>query len=151
MLPKTVWGLFLSLQIHSLEVKSQRFKRLTQRLINRNLLRTQFLRNVALRNLSLHNLELHGFIERNKTPKRFSLDHLDSFKVVELVLGFPEGEALRGGTGQEEGRFKPPSIFHTDRSKAVLLLWFLTVTCSWCLYLCFGSAIILVTYCVNFR
>ena len=38
-----------------------------------------------------------------------------------------------------------------DRSKAVLLLWFLTVTCSWCLYLYFGSAIMLVTYFVNFR
>ena len=48
------------------------------------LIRTQFLRNLALRNLSLHNLELHGFLERNKTPKRISLDHLDSFKVVEV-------------------------------------------------------------------
>ena len=41
--------------------------------------------------------------------------------------------------------------FHTDRSKAVLLLWFLTVTCSCCPYLYFGSAIMLVTYFVNFR
>ena len=30
--------------------------------------------------------------------------------------------------------------FNTDRSKAVLLLWFLTVTCSCCPYLYFGSA-----------
>ena len=44
-----------------------------------------------------------------------------------------------------------PQYFYTDRSKAVLLLWFLTVTCSWCLYLYFGSAIMLVTYFVNFR
>ena len=36
--------------------------------------------------------------------------------------------------------------FNTDRSKAVLLLWFLTVTCSYCPYLYFGSAIMLVTY-----
>ena len=42
-------------------------------------------------------------------------------------------------------------IFYTDRSKAVLLLWFLNVTCSCCLYLYFGSAIMLVTYFVNFR
>ena len=35
--------------------------------------------------------------------------------------------------------------------KAVLLLWFLTVTCSCCPYLYFGSAIMLVTYFVNFR
>ena len=43
----------------------------------------------------------------------------------------------------------PPQYFITDRSKAVLLLWFLTVTC--CPYLYFGSAIMLVTYFVNFR
>ena len=41
--------------------------------------------------------------------------------------------------------------FYTDRSKAVLLLWFLTVTCSWCPYLYFGSAIMLMIYFVNFR
>ena len=44
-----------------------------------------------------------------------------------------------------------PQYFFTDRSKAVLLLWFLTVTCSCCPYLYFGSAIMLVTYFVNFR
>ena len=32
------------------------------------------------------------------------------------------------------------------RSKAVLLMWFLTVTCSCCPFLYFGSAIMLVTY-----
>ena len=47
--------------------------------------------------------------------------------------------------------FAPPQYFYTDRSKAVLLLWFLTVTCSCCPYLYFGSAILLVTYFVNFR
>ena len=36
--------------------------------------------------------------------------------------------------------------FNTDRSKAVLLLWFLTVTCTCWPYLYFGSAIMLVTY-----
>ena len=36
--------------------------------------------------------------------------------------------------------------FNTDHSKAVLLLWFLTVTCSCCLYLYFGSPIMWVTY-----
>ena len=36
--------------------------------------------------------------------------------------------------------------FYTDRSKAVLLLWFLTVICSCCPYLYFGSAIMLETY-----
>ena len=45
--------------------------------------------------------------------------------------------------------FKP--YFNTDRSKAVLLLWFLTVTCSCCPYLYFDSAIMLMIYFVNFR
>ena len=45
----------------------------------------------------------------------------------------------------------PPQYFNTDRSKAVLLLWFLTVTCSCCPYLYFGSAMMLVTYFVTFR
>ena len=44
-----------------------------------------------------------------------------------------------------------PQYFYTDRSKAVLLLWFLTVTCPCCPYLYFGLAIMLVTYFVNFR
>ena len=39
----------------------------------------------------------------------------------------------------------------TCETKAVRLLWFLTVTCSCCPYLYFGSAIMLVTYFVNFR
>ena len=38
------------------------------------------------------------------------------------------------------------NYFNTDRSKAVLLLWFLTVTCFCCPYLYFGSAIVLVIY-----
>ena len=41
--------------------------------------------------------------------------------------------------------------FYTDCSKAVLLLCFLTVICSCCPYFYFGSAIMLVTYFVNFR
>ena len=50
-----------------------------------------------------------------------------------------------------EERFSAPQYFYTDRSKAVLLLWFLTVTFSCCPNLYFGSAIVLVTYFVNFR
>ena len=44
-----------------------------------------------------------------------------------------------------------PQYFNTDRSKAVLFLCFLTVTCSCCPYLYFDSAIMLVTYFVNCR
>ena len=39
-----------------------------------------------------------------------------------------------------------PQYFNIDRSKAVLLLWFLTVTCFCCPYLKFGSPIMWVTY-----
>ena len=44
-----------------------------------------------------------------------------------------------------------PQCFCTDRSGAVLLLWFLAVACSCCPCLYFGSAVVLVTYFVNFR
>ena len=47
-----------------------------------------------------------------------------------------------GGVGCPWGRFKPLG--------AVLLLWFLTVTCSCCLCLYFGSAIVLVICFVDF-
>ena len=43
------------------------------------------------------------------------------------------------------------TIFILTVPKSVLLLWFLTVTCSCCPCLYFGSAIMLVTYFVNFR
>ena len=39
-----------------------------------------------------------------------------------------------------------PQYFDTDLSKAVLLLWFLPVTCSCCPFLYSGSPIMLVTY-----
>ena len=44
-----------------------------------------------------------------------------------------------------------PQYFYTERSKAVLLLWFLVVTCSYRPYLYFGSTIMLMTNFVNFR
>ena len=48
-----------------------------------------------------------------------------------------------GEVGIPENRFKPPppQYFNTDRSKAVLLLWFLTVTCSCCPYLYFRKVL----------
>ena len=58
-----------------------------------------------------------------------------------------EGEV---GT-RKTGLSPPPQYFYTDRSKAVLLLWFLAVACSCCPFLYFGSAIMLVTFFVNFR
>ena len=60
---------------------------------------------------------------------------------------------MRARLGSRKTGLSPPhpQYVYTDRSKAVLLLWFLTVTCSCCPYLYFGSAIMIVTYFVNFR
>ena len=66
-----------------------------------------------------------------------------------MFLAMIEAEGEVGLGSRKTGL--SPSVFYTDRSKAVLLLWFLTVTCSCCPYLYFGSAIMLVTYFVNFR
>ena len=56
---------------------------------------------------------------------------------------------------EAEGEVEIPQnrsqYLNSGRSKAVLLLWFLTVTCSCCPYLYFGSPIILVDILVNFR
>ena len=41
---------------------------------------------------------------------------------------------------------RKPQYFNTDRSKAVLLLRFLIVTCFCCSFLCFGLPIMWVTY-----
>ena len=86
-----------------------------------------------------------------KLGHRKSSEGLRSFKpsketnLITLLI-------LAGDIEMKPGpRFQAPRYFYTDRSKAVLLLWFLTVTCSSCLYLYFGSAIMLVTYFVNFR
>ena len=43
-----------------------------------------------------------------------------------------------------------PQYFNTNCFKAVFLLWFLTVACSCRPCLCFGSAVVLVAYFVNF-
>ena len=52
-----------------------------------------------------------------------------------------------GELGCHKTGLSPPVFF----CPTVLLLWFLTVTCSCCPYLYFGSAVMLVTYFVNFR
>lgn len=77
-----------------LEAKSQRFKRLIQRLVNSDLLQILFLRNLALHSLNHHSLGYHESIGRSKILKGIFLDLLDSFRPVEMVLGFPEVEAL---------------------------------------------------------
>ena len=58
---------------------------------------------------------------------------------------------MREAEGGKTGLSPLPQYFNTDRSKAVLLLWFLTVTCSCCPYLYFDTALMLVIYFVNFR
>ena len=75
----------------------------------------------------------------------FYVSHFRSYYSLFLSYNRSWG---RGEGGIPLNRFKlpPPQYFNTDRSKAVLLLWFLTVTCSCCPYLYFGSAVMLVTY-----
>ena len=55
-----------------------------------------------------------------------------------------------GEVGSRKTCLSPPpthtQYLNTDHSKVVLLLWFLTVTCSCCPFLYFGSPIMLVTY-----
>ena len=81
-------------------------------------------------------------INRNKQSNarkayRPALSHSSPSEVIKML----------NKTEKTRARLKQaPQYFNTDRSKAVLLLWFLTVTCSCCPYLYFGSAIMLVTY-----
>ena len=56
-----------------------------------------------------------------------------------------------GEVGYPLNRFKPPSILILTVPRRYFRLWFLIVTCSCCPYLYYGSAIMLVTYFVNFR
>ena len=66
---------------------------------------------------------------------------------IEINSGFSMEDELRARLGSRKTGLSPPlQYFNTDRSKAVLLLWFLAVTCSCCPYLYFGSPIMLVTY-----
>ena len=63
-----------------------------------------------------------------------------SIPVVRCSCRVTEAE---GEVGYPLNWFKPPpaQYFNTDRSRAVLLLWFLTATSSCCPYLYFGSPI----------
>ena len=91
-------------------------------------------------------------------PNRWSFSYLKFKKYVTNIIAEPKYKYRH----QEQVTVKfeidlsthprtRPQYFYTDRSKAVLLLRFLTVTCSCCPHLYFGSAIMLVTYFVNFR
>ena len=59
--------------------------------------------------------------------------------------GFEPYQKLRARLGSRKTGLSPPPYFNMDRSKAVLLLWFHTVTCSCCPYLYFDSPIMWVT------
>ena len=65
------------------------------------------------------------------------------------VSGHGELGSRKTGLSSSPPPAPPPSqYFNTDRSKVVLLLWFLSVTCSCCPYLYFGSPIMWVTFLV---
>ena len=79
----------------------------------------------------------------------WSIDELENLHADRTTVWFEPWQKPRGRWGSHKSGLSPPppQYFNTDRSKAVLLLWFLTVTCSCCPYLQFGSHIMLVTYC----
>ena len=78
----------------------------------------------------------------------WSIDELENLHADRLTVCFEPWQKPRARLGSRKTDLSPPppQYFNTDRFKAVLLLWFLTVTCSCCPYLYFGSAIMLVTY-----
>ena len=80
----------------------------------------------------------------------WAIDELGNLHADRTTVCFEPWQKPRARLGIRKTGLSP-QYFNTDRSKAVLLLWFLTVTCSCCPYLCFGSPIMLVTYFVNFR
>ena len=79
-----------------------------------------------------------------------TIDELENLHANRTTVCFEPRQKPRARLGNRKTGLSP-QYFNTDRSKAVLLLWFLTVTCSCCPYLYFGSAIMLVTYFVKFR
>ena len=71
-------------------------------------------------------------------------------KDPEMII-VSEGNMLNKLESRKTGLSPTPQCLNTDSSKAVHLLWFLTVTCSCCPYLYFGSPIVWVTYLARFR
>ena len=94
-----------------------------------------------------------------ETPKWFS----DCESVNSVVSITISRDYYSGAKTKKKKKKKKKTFKRTEKKKKKkkwnkiksgtnkLLLWFLTVTCSWCLYLYFGSAIMLVTYFVNIR
>ena len=80
---------------------------------------------------------LHGIVSEKLAKKSRKLNEISRQTGLLQKPGARLGSRKTGVSAQ---------YFNTDRSKAVLLLWFLIVTCFCCLYLYYGSAIMLVTY-----
>ena len=78
----------------------------------------------------------------------WSIDGLENLHAYRTTVCFEPWRKPRARLGSRKTGLSPPppQYFNTDRSKAVPLLWLLTVTYSCCQYLYFGSAIMLVTY-----
>ena len=76
------------------------------------------------------------------------IDELENLHADRTTICFEPWQKLRARLGSRKTGLStlPTQYFNTDRFKAVLLLWVLTVTCSCCPYLYFGSPIMLVTY-----
>ena len=78
----------------------------------------------------------------------FCVSHFRSY--YSLVMSYNRSWEW-GWVPVKPGLSHPIFLYWPFQGGTVLVLWFLTVTCSCCLYLYFGSAIMLVTYFVNFR
>ena len=77
----------------------------------------------------------------------WSIDGLENLHANRTTVCFEPWQKPRARLGSRKTGLSPyPQSFNTERSKAILLLWFLTVTCSCSPYLYFRSAIMLVTY-----
>ena len=77
----------------------------------------------------------------------WSIDDLGNLHADRTTVSFEPWQKLRARLGSRKTALRsPPLYLNTDRSEAVLLLWFLTVTCSCCQYLYFDSPIMLVIY-----
>ena len=60
----------------------------------------------------------------------WSVGWLEGLRAGRAAVRFEPWWGLGAGLGARGAGLSPPQYFYTDRSKAVLLLWFLTVTCS---------------------
>ena len=100
---------------------------------------------LVLKIVKVYDDKLSAYISKSRDNAIWIIDCGLYASMGKNITALPRNNS-RLGTRKTGLSTPPPQYFNTDRSKAVLLLWFLTVTCSCCPYLYFGSAIMLVAY-----